>query len=260
MSLRSRGKNTHNAVRKIFFINAYTCDPNLLLFCICVQCKKVWKTIIHCLLVTHSALVIFCLWKKLSILHHSSSSFLSFFLSFFFFASQTTLLSSGSTQHAGTQWDVFPKKLFTVSSLHPALYIHSSTAEKRKKKREKKKKRRQPCWQLLLFKASLMARQFLLPLGRWLGEDEESDCDCRLCRTSQLQLALTVPQSTHPLSSSHILAFVNSRIEGMAVTRLSVCVSAPGWWPFHPHQNALSRRQCLQPLLLVRCLPGVFYY
>lgn len=77
--------------------------------------------------------------------------------------------------------------LIAPSTVHPFLHC--------------RKKRRQPCWQLLLFKASLMARQFLLPLGRWLGEDEESDCDCRLWRTSQLQLTLTVPQSTHPLSS-----------------------------------------------------------
>lgn len=89
-----------------------------------------------------------------------------------------------------TQWDVFPK-LFTLSLLHPDLYFHSFTA----------KKRRQSCWQLPLFKATLMARQFLLPLGRWLGEDEETDYDCWLWRTSQLQLIPTMPKSTHPLPS-----------------------------------------------------------
>lgn len=63
------------------------------------------------------------------------------------------------------------------------------------------KKRRQTRWQLPLFKASLMARQFLLPLGRWLGGDEETERGCWLWTTRQLQLTSTVLKSSLSLSS-----------------------------------------------------------
>lgn len=128
--------------------------------------------------VSHIFLVIFCLLKK------------NFKFSITDFASETALHFSRSLQAGETQWNIFPK-LFAVSLMHPDLYFHSFTA----------KKRRQSCWQLPLFKASLMARQFLLPLGRWLREDVEADCDCWLWRTSQLQLTSTIAKSTHPLSS-----------------------------------------------------------
>lgn len=144
------------------------------------------------------------------------------------------------------------QKLFAVSSSHPHLRSRSGATAK---------KRRQPCWQLPLFKAPLMARQILLTpphhhhrypkgtptggrWGYWLWLLAMAD--------QPIAVICSAPKkSMRPLSRKRpCLCEAPSPNLRHGCHEAVSAWQAPGWWSFHP-PSALSGRRCLQLSLLV---------